>query len=167
MRRAALLLVSIFVVSILVILGCEQQPTDSSNATVVGYVYHNVEYTDSVFQDSIWIYTQWHFEHPAESVLVFVEGDILSKVPYKGPDKWGYTDSLGRYEIPVYLGHDPIYLGADIVGYEYVHFCDARVLAIYKGGWFYDFGGGITLHAGHEFRLWPICLEWLSLVESD
>jgi len=168
MVRAALFPISIFVTSLLIILGCEQKPSDSSNVIVSGYVYHSVVYTDSTLHDSVWVYTDWDFYDPAESVQVWVESDITSSVPYTGPDIMGYTDSLGRFEIPIYLGHTPIkdYDGF-ITGYEYVYYADVRVWCVYKGGLFYDFGGGITLEAGKEFELFPICIEWPSPTESQ
>ena len=168
MIRAALFLISIFVTSLLIILGCEQKATDPSNAIVSGYVYRSVVYTDSTLQDSIWVYTDWDFYDPVESVQVWVESDIMSSIPYNGPDVMGYTDASGKFSIPVYLGHNTIKdAEGSIVGYEYVHYADVRVWCVYKGGLSYDFGGGITLEAGKEFELYPICLEWLSSIESQ
>lgn len=147
----------------MVLFGCEQTADDPDNAIVSGYVYRHVAYTDSVFVDTAWIYTDWYFYDPIESVQVWVESDITSKVPYTGPDIMGYTDSLGRFEIPVYLGHRPIkdYSGF-VTGYEYVYYADVRVWCAYKGTLLHDFGGGITLEAGKRFELYPVCMEWLT-----
>ncbi len=158
----------ILLVCLLPLLGCEQMEDDPDNAIVKGTIYRHVVFTDSVFQDTVWVYTDWHFTDPAEGVQVWVEGDITSQVPYGGPDVMGYTDENGVYRIPVYLGHDygqftgDIYeeLTSEFPGYTHVYYADVRVFTVYRGGWFYDFGGGITLRAGEEFVLWPICLEW-------
>jgi len=168
MAKAGFFLIGVFVASLLMILGCEQKPNDSNNALVSGYVYRSVAYKDSTWYDSIWIYTDWDFYDPAESVQVWVEGDCDSEVPYNGPDIMGYTDSLGRFEIPIYLGHTPImdYDGL-ITGYEYVYYADVRVWCVYKGGLFYNFGGGITLEAGKEFELFPICIGWDSPTQAQ
>jgi len=138
---------------LLPLLGCEQKADDPDNAILLGEVYRHVVYTDSVFIDTVWVYTDCYFTDPVESVQVWVESDEESGVPYIGPDIMAYTDSLGKFRIPVYLGHTY----AD--GYDYRYYVDVRVFCI-KGAWFYDFGGGITLKAGEEFKLYPICLEW-------
>jgi hypothetical protein len=158
---------------------------DPDNATISGEVYKNVVYTDSVaigfkwvytdsvLVDSVWVYTDsmlspmewrytdWYFTNPVESVQVWVESDENSAVPYTGPVIMGYTDSLGRFSIPIYLGHTY----CDLTGYTYLYYADVRVFCIYKGGWSYDFGGGLTLKAGEEFKLFPICMEWPSPTE--
>lgn len=152
---------------LLPILGCEQAEDDPDNAIVTGRVYKHVVFTDSIFVDTAWVYTDWRFTDPAESVQVWVEGDEGSAVPYRGADIMGYTDSDGVYRIPVYLGHTYGRFSGDVYddpgafsGYTYVYYADVRVFCVYKGGWSYDFGGGITLRSGEEFVLWPICLEW-------
>jgi hypothetical protein len=168
MAKAGVFLIGVFVASLLVILGCEQKPSDSSNAIVSGNVYRSVVYKDSTWRDSVWVYTDWDFYDPAESVQVWIEGDCESEIPYAGPDVMGYTDSLGRFEIPIYLGHTLIKdSDGSITGYEYVYYADVRVWCVYKGGLFYDFGGGITLEAGEVFELFPICIEWPSPTESQ
>jgi len=167
MAKTGFFLIGVFVASLLLILGCEQKPGDSSNAIVSGNVYRSVVYTDSTWQDSVWVYTEWDFYNPVESVQGWIEGDCESAIPYAGPDVMGYTDSLGRFEVPVYLGHNLIkdYNGF-IMGYEYVHYADVKVWCVYKGGFFYNFGGGITLEAGEVFELFPICFVWHSTAES-
>lgn len=146
---------------ILILLGCEQLPDDPDNAIVSGYIYHQAVPIESVLVDGEWKYVNWEFYDPAESVQVFVESDINSSTPYRGPDVIGYTDSTGFYSIPVYLGHTEIkdYKG-NIVGYDYVDYCDVRVLIVQDGRSSYDFGGGITLNRGGEFRLWTIAMTW-------
>lgn len=145
----------IFLLCLLPLLGCEQMADDPDNAILSGEVYRHVIYTDSVFIDTVWVYTDCYFTDPVESVQVWVESDVESDIPYTGPDIKGYTDSHGRFSIPVYLGHTY----SDLTGYTYVYYADVRVFCV-KGGWFYDFGGGISLKAGEEFKLFPICLEW-------
>ncbi|MCK4595467.1 hypothetical protein KAT73_01700 [candidate division WOR-3 bacterium] len=166
MKKKALILL----LCLLPILGCEQMEDDPDNAIVTGVVYRHVVFTDSIFQcqDSIWVYTDWYYTDPAESVQVWVESDEMSGVPYIGPDVMGYTDSEGIYRIPIYLGHTygtfsgDVYneLSEDFTGYTYKYYADVRVFCLYKGGWFYDFGGGLTLKAGEEFILFPVCLDW-------
>lgn len=145
----------IFLLCLLPLLGCEQMADDPDNAIISGKIYRHVVYTDSVFAESLWVYTNWYFTDPVESVQVWVESDISSAVPYVGPDVMGYTDSEGIFSIPLYLGHTY----CSLTGYSYVYYADVRVFCIY-GGWFYDFGGGITLKEGEEFKLFPTCLEW-------
>ncbi|MDI6839943.1 MAG: hypothetical protein QMD71_03660 [bacterium] len=147
----------LLLLSLLLITGCEQKPLDTDNAVVSAYIYEYAVPTDSVFVDSVWEYTKWDFYNPVESVQVFVEPDIASAIPYRGPDIIGYTDSTGLFSIPVYLGHTQC--GSS---YEYVYYADVRVLCVYKGGKYYDYGGGITLARGKEFRLWPIALMWFA-----
>ena len=153
--------------------GCEQKIDDPDNAIVSGCIYREAIPSDSTFAciestlvdsannvweyDSGWVYIDWDFYNPVESVEVFVESDITSSVPYCGPDIISYTDSTGLFSIPVYLGHT-YYPGT---GYNYVYYADIRVLCMYKGV-SYDFGGGITLGRGKEFRLWTICLKWFT-----
>ncbi len=155
-------------------MGCnEKQPLDDpDNAIVSGYVYKRATPTDSVIDtiirdtagipiETLWTYIDWTFSDPAESVQVWIESDITSPLPYAGPDIDGYSDSTGFYSIPIYLGHTAVKAcGGDIVGYEYTYFADARVFVLYKG-FIYDFGGGITLGRGREFRLFPISISWV------
>jgi len=163
----------LFSVLCLLLLGCEQKIDDPDNAVVSGYIYREAIPSDSTFAciestlvdtvnnvweyDSGWVYIDWDFYNPVESVEVFVESDISSSIPYCGPDIIGYTDSTGLFSIPVYLGHTY----CQETGYNYVYYADVRVLCVYKGV-SYDFGGGITLSRGKEFKLWTICLKWFT-----
>jgi hypothetical protein len=146
------------------LLGCEQLPEDPDNAVVSGYIYKKAVATDSVFVDNAWTVIKWDFYDPAESVHVWVESDLASSAPYVGPDISGYTDENGLFSIPVYLGHkEQRTCAGDLLGYEYVYYADVRVFAlndIAGRGTMSDFGSGITLNRGSEFRLWTIALQW-------
>lgn len=148
---------SIAILLTCLLIGCEQQPDDVDNAVVTGVIYQYATATDSVFSDSEWVYTDWEFANPVESVQVWVEGDPNSSLPYEGPDIEGYTDENGYFSIPVYLGEEPS--EGSMTGYKYIEYADVRVFAVYKGNMF-DFGGGVTLGRGKEFKLFPIALTW-------
>lgn len=139
------------------IMGCEQPLDDPDNAYVSGIIYQYAFAIDSVYVDTGWIYTDWEFSNPVESVQVWIEGDINSSVPYQGPDIQGYTNSEGLFSVPVYLGQT--LSDNSITGYDFVEYADVRVFAVFKGNIF-DFGGGLTVARGKDSRLFPIALTW-------
>ncbi|MBI4723027.1 MAG: hypothetical protein HY769_08565 [Candidatus Stahlbacteria bacterium] len=148
-----------FLVLVFCLLGCEQLPDDPDNAIVSGYIYKRATPIDSVLVEGNWKYIEWDFYDPAESIHVWIESDLASTIPYKGPDIDGYTDKNGLFSIPIYLGHTE-----DVNhNYEYMYYADVRVFVPYILGsdtLMYDFGGGITLGRGKDFRLYPISLSW-------
>ena len=152
--------------AVLFMLGCEQLPDDPDNAIVSGYIYKQAVAVESVWVDPVWEYVEWEFFDPAESIHVWVESDITSAVPYLGPDIDGYTNVNGFFSIPVYLGHTGVKdANGNIIGYEYNDYADVRVMVLQTvepGGINYDFGGGITLGRGKEFRLYTIAIPWFN-----
>ena len=146
-------------VLVLALLGCEQLPDDPDNAIVSGYIYKQATPIESVLVDGNWKYIKWDFYDPAESIQVWIEGDLTSTIPYAGPDIDGYTDKNGLFSIPIYLGHTE---DATTHNYEYKYYVDVRVFVIGSATLMYDFGGGITLGRGKEFRLFPIALSWFN-----
>jgi hypothetical protein len=151
---------------VLFLLGCEQLPEDPDNAIISGYIYKKAIATDSVFVDGAWTVIEWNFYDPAESIHVWVESDLASSIPYVGPDVDGYTNADGLFSIPIYLGHtEKRACAGELTGYEYTYYADVRVFAIHdiRGRpSMSDFGSGITLGRGKEFRLWNIALQWFN-----
>jgi len=144
---------------VLLLLGCYQDLDDPDNAIVSGYVYEcAVAGGDTLYGEGY--YTEAEFYNPVESVHVWIESDIESEIPYMGPDVDGYTDANGFFSIPVYLGHTERLSSYHVVDYDYVYYADVSVFWVYKGMLFYDFGGGITLGRGKEFRLFETTLLW-------
>lgn len=160
MKKAFMLII------ILILLGCKQLPHDPDNAIVSGYIYKRAVPVESVWVNNSWRYIKWDFYDPAESIHVWVESDMTSSTPYLGPDIDGYTNANGFYRIPVYLGHTEVRdINGNIIRYEYTHYADVRVFVFHllvPDTMMYDFGGGITLGRGREFRLPPIALAWFN-----
>jgi hypothetical protein len=130
----------LMMVSLIFILGCEQDADDSDNAVVSGKVLHSV-----------------HNPVGIQDVLVMVEGTSTYNF-----NKQVKTDKNGRWSISVFLGSVPISSGGEeggggIIKHSYIYQLDVDVTFFYPD-YSAQIGGvtGLTLTAGEEFDMGEI-----------